>query len=76
VTFSVANGGLCALVLVYPLRTLRIREANVATEVESLLQAPTLPQIQDGAYLNLIGMSHTGSLVSTVFAGMAEFTWG
>jgi hypothetical protein len=76
VTFSAANGGLCALVLVKPLRNFRIREANVATEVESLLHAPDLPQIQDGAYLNLIGMSHTGSLVSTVFAGMAEFTWG
>lgn len=76
ITFSAANGGLCALVLVKPLRNFRIREANVATEVESLLHAPDLPQIQDGAYLNLIGMSHTGSLVSTVFAGMAEFTWG
>jgi hypothetical protein len=76
ITFSVANGGLCALVLVAPLRTIRCREANVATEVESLLHAPALPEIKDGAYLNFIGMSHTGSLVSTVFAGMAEFTWG
>jgi len=76
VNFSVANGGLCALVLVYPLRTIRIREANVASEVESLLQAPDLPRVYDGAYLNLIGNTPTGSLVSTVFAGMAEFTWG
>jgi hypothetical protein len=76
VTFSVANGGLCSLVLVYPLRTIRIREANVASEVESLLHAPNLPRVYDGAYLNLIGNTPTGSLVSTVFAGMAEFTWG
>lgn len=76
VTFSVANGGLCALVLVVPLRTIRIREANVASEVESLLQAPHLPEIKDGAYLNLIGNTQTGSLVSTIFAGLAEFTWG
>lgn len=76
VTFSVANGGLCALVLVKPLRTLRIREANVATEVESVLQAPDLPRVYDGAYLNFIGNTPTGSIVSTVFAGLVEFTWG
>jgi hypothetical protein len=76
VTFSVANGGLCSLVLVKPLRNIRIREANVATEVESLLCAPDLPRVYDGAYLNLIGNTPTGSLVSTVFAGLAEFTWG
>lgn len=76
VTFSVANGGLCALVLAAPLRTIRIREANVATEVESVLNAPDLPRVYDGAYLNLIGNTPTGSLVSTVFAGLAEFTWG
>jgi hypothetical protein len=76
VNFSVANGGLCALVLVVPLRTIRIREANVASEVESLINAPDLPRVYDGAYLNLIGNTPTGSLVSTVFAGLAEFTWG
>lgn len=76
ITFSVANGGLCALVLVKPLRTLRIREANVATEVESVLQAPDLPRVYDGAYLNFIGNTPTGSIVSTVFAGLVEFTWG
>jgi hypothetical protein len=76
VTFSVANGGLCAIVLVKPLRTIRIREANVPTEVESLLQAPDLPQVQDGAYLNFIGNTPTGSLAVTNFVGMAEFTWG
>lgn len=76
VTFTVANGGLCALVLVYPLRTIRIREANVPTEVESLLGAPDLPQVQDGAYLNFIGNTPTGSLAATNFVGMAEFTWG
>lgn len=76
VTFSVANGGLCALVLVKPLRNIRIREANVPTEVESLLHAPDLPQIQDGAYLNFIGNTPTGSLAATNYMGMAEFTWG
>jgi hypothetical protein len=76
VTFTVANGGLASLVLVYPLRTLRIREANVPTEVESLLHAPDLPQVQDGAYLNFIGNTPTGSLAATNFVGMAEFAWG
>lgn len=76
VTFTVANGGLCSVVLVKPLRTMRIREANVATEVDAIRGTPVVPQVIDGAYLNLIGNTNTGSLVSTVFAGMAEFTWG
>jgi hypothetical protein len=76
VNFSVANGGLCAIVLVYPLRNIRIREANVPTEVESVLNAPDLPRIYDGAFLGFIGNTQTGSLVSTVFAGMADFVWG
>ena len=75
-TFTVANGGLCAIVLVKPLLTMRIREANVATEVDVVRGSPLFPEVIDGAYLNLIGNTNTGSLVSTVFAGVAEFTWG
>jgi hypothetical protein len=75
VTFSVANGGLAALVIVKPLRTIRMREANVATEVQSIVGAPDAPQIMDNAYLNFIGHTPTGSLASTIFAGMIETTW-
>lgn len=76
VTFSVANGGLSALVLMKPLRTVRIREANTATEVRSIAGAPDVPQILDGAYLNWIGNTPTGSLATTIFAGLLETTWG
>lgn len=76
VTFTVANGGLSALVLIKPLRTVRIREANAATEVRSIVGAPDVPQILDGAYLNWIGHTPTGSLATTIFAGLLETTWG
>lgn len=76
VTFTVANGGLCAIVLVKPLQTYRIREANTATEVQAVTGTPVMPAIEDGAYLNLIANTNTGSLVSTIIAGLAEFTWG
>lgn len=76
VTFSVANGGLCAVVLVKPLKTYRIREGSTATEIQAITGNPSMPEIVDGAYLNLIGNTNTGSLISTVVAGLAEFTWG
>lgn len=76
VTFSVANGGLCALVLVVPLKTISLRDVNAPREKESLREEPTLPRIYDGAYLNLVGMTTTGSIASGLIAGYAEFVWG
>jgi len=76
VTFSVANGGLCALVLVKPLRSITIRDINAPTEKESIREIPDAPRIYDGAYLNLIGMTTTGSIASGLIAGYAEFVWG
>lgn len=76
VTFSVANGGLCALVLVKPLKNISLRDVNAPREKESIREEPTLPRVYDGAYLNLIGMTTTGSIASGLIAGYAEFVWG
>jgi hypothetical protein len=76
VTFTVANGGLMALVLVAPIRNLTLRDVNAPTEKESIRELPHAPRIYDGAYLNLIGMTTTGSIASGLIAGYAEFVWG
>jgi hypothetical protein len=76
VTFTVPNGGLSALVLVRPLRNITIRDINAPTEKESIREVPDAPRIFDGAYLNLIGMTTTGSIASGLIAGYAEFVWG
>lgn len=76
VTFTVANGGLMALVLVHPLRNISIRDINAPTEKEGVREIPDTPRIYDGAYLNLIGMTTTGSIASGLIAGYAEFVWG
>lgn len=76
VTFTVANGGLCALVLVKPIRNITIRDVNAPTEKESVREIPDTPRVVDGAYLNLIGMTTTGSIAAGLIAGYAEFVWG
>lgn len=76
VTVSVANGGLAALVLAYPIRQTTIREITAARELESIREVPSAPRIYDGAYLNLIGNTPTGSIASAIIAGYAEFVWG
>jgi len=76
VTFTVANGGLMALVLVKPIRSITIRDVNAPTEKEGVREIPDTPRIHDGAYLNLIGMTTTGSIASGLIAGYAEFVWG
>lgn len=76
VTFTVPNGGLMALVLVKPIRSITIRDVNAPTEKEGIREIPDLPRIYDGAYLNLIGMTAAGSIAGGMIAGYAEFVWG
>jgi hypothetical protein len=76
VTFTVANGGLGALVLCHPLMTAYLSEVNVFAEFEAIREKPGPAQIYDGAYLNLIGMTPTGSIASGVIAGELQSVWG
>lgn len=66
--------GLICLVLVKPLASLMIRGIDAPTEVDFLTNFPSLPVVQDGAYLNYIA-DPQGSLSSTAIHGTAEFIW-
>lgn len=73
ITFSAANGGIAALVLVKPITNFFVRELVSPFEREFFKDMATLPRIQEGAYLNFIARP-TGT--SITFAGQADFTWG
>lgn len=74
VTFSVANGGLIALVLVKPLANLAIFEINTEIEREFVTQRAVGPRIYDGAYLGLI-TNCAGSIAAATIKGSANFIW-
>lgn len=74
-TNLVSNGGLAAIVLVQRLTSpLRILEVNVPVEREFLKDRAALPQIQDGAYLNLL-CKCTASIASGTLSGMLSYVW-
>lgn len=76
-TFRMVAGsdvGLICLVLVRPIARLMIRGIDAPTELDFLLDTPSLPEIQDGAYLNFIALPN-GSLAATPIHGTAEFVW-
>ena len=86
VNFSVANGGLCALVLVKPLWTTVTNEGSRRTTSGTLesfgtaqeKEAPrmaAMPEIKNGAFLGFIGGGPGGSYASAVLAGTVETVW-
>lgn len=77
INFSVANGGLAALVLVKPLQTLQSFEnSGQPVERENVRQNSSPPEIQDGAFLSFIGQTTGGTVAAGVFAGTLETVWG
>ena len=74
VTFTVADGGLLAFVLVEPQCDLVIREINTMTEVSFVDTKVPPPRIDDGAYLNLI-VNCAGSISGGFLQGYADFVW-
>jgi hypothetical protein len=71
---SGSDVGLICLVLVKPLATTIIRGIDAPNEVDYLTCYPSLPVVQDGAYLNYICCPQ-GSLSATPIHGVAEFIW-
>jgi hypothetical protein len=69
-----ASGGLFALVLMYPLHQLAIREVNTMVESPLILTKPGAPAIVDGAYLGLIGQC-AGTVAAGLLVGNATFIW-
>ena len=86
--FSVANGGLCAIVLVRPLDWTWLREESRRTtsgtlesfgdaaEREALRSRAAMAEILDGAFLGILGCGAAGSLASSVLVGTIETVWG
>jgi hypothetical protein len=76
-TFRMVAGsdvGLICLVLVKPLARIMIRGIDAPTEVDFLVNGPSLPVINDGAYLNFVCLPN-GTLAATPIHGIAEFIW-
>lgn len=71
---GVGDVGLFALVLVKPLATFSLFGNNSATEVDYLVDTPTIPEIQNDAYLNLIVMPN-GQIAGSTLLGTIETTW-
>ena len=72
---GVGDVGLFALVLVKPLASLDLYEVNAASEIDYLVDNPSLPEIKDDAYLNFIALPN-GTLSGAPIIGMIETTWG
>ena len=87
VNFSVANGGLCCVVLVKPLQTQWLREESRRTttgtvesfgdaaETEAMTTRGGMVEIKDGAFLGIMGMGANGTLASSVLVGTLETYW-
>jgi hypothetical protein len=79
--FSVANGGLAAIVLVKPLeRTFALESVSVAgvgapVETEMVRGRPGAIEIKNGAFLGFIGCGAAGTLASSPLAGLIETVW-
>lgn len=75
ITFSTPIGGVGVLVLAKVIAQVYATEITAPNEVFFAMNRSRMPQIQDGAYLNLI-MQGNGSIASSVIMGEAEFMWG
>lgn len=81
VNFSVANGGLCAVVLVKPLEISQVLESTsvagigTAVEKEALRGRAGIVEIKSGAFLGFIGQTNAGSVASSPVVGTVETVW-
>lgn len=81
VNFTVANGGLCCVVLVKPLDTSFVLESTSvaglgsAVEKEAIRLRGGIVEIKDGAFLAFIGQGAAGSVASSPLVGTIETVW-
>jgi len=74
VTYSTANGGLAAFVLVKVIANAVVAEAQVPTEVEFVTRRAGPPRIYDGAYLNVLLFSFS-STSGAILSGHIRTIW-
>jgi hypothetical protein len=75
VTFSTADVGLIALVLVKPIAGCLLRGIDAPAELDFMVDAPSLPVVADGAYLNFLAYP-AGNASGATLLGDATFVWG
>lgn len=87
VTFTAAGGGLMAMVIVKPLldhvvtqECRRTTSSNLesygsANEFLSVIHGQKLPEVKDGAILNIMAQGFAGSLASSQLVGLLETVW-
>lgn len=87
VTFTVAGGGLMALVIVRPLLMCKVSQEcrrttsgnlesyGSAEEFSSIIHKAGAPRIYDGAVLGLVAAGYAGSLASSFLSGVIETIW-
>ena len=73
-TYSVANGGNAALVLVKPLAHHTILEVNTPHEMQFVSGRAGAPRVYDGAYLGLI-MNCAATVAAGLLVGRFGFAW-
>ena len=71
---GIGDVGLFSLVLVKPLATFSVTGIDAPTEIDYLVDSPSLPVIEDDAYLNFISLPN-GTLSGAPFHGLIEITW-
>lgn len=74
ITFFSPNGGLATLVLVKPLANFMTREPTAWCEFDFIKDKPSLAQILDGAYLNLLVMPG-GTIATIPLVGKITTIW-
>jgi len=76
ITTPHATTGTAALVICAPLVEIPLSTANVPVIMDFLTQAPSLPQIQDGACLNLLYQPAGAAANGSIISGSLDFIWG
>jgi hypothetical protein len=75
ITLQAANGGIASLVLVKPIATISTRGADAWVEIDYIKDRPSMPVIEDGAYLNFL-VNPTGTVAAIPLLGELTFAWG
>jgi hypothetical protein len=76
VTTPHASTGTMVAVICQPLAEIPLTTANVPVVMDFLSAVPSLPQIQDGACLNLLYNPAGAAANGGIVAGSLEFAWG
>ena len=74
VTMGGSAGGLICIVLVKPIAHMGTLEAVTPREVDLFIEKSIMPEIQDGACLNFIGLSPS-SIANQSFMGQVDLIW-